>query len=281
MSLILKAAHFASKMHKGQTREVTGDPYDRHLGRVAARVSQFTREDYGVEADEELVAAAWLHDVLEDTPVTHEELVRQFGSKVADVVRGLTNAFTKKSAPAMNRAARKQAELERLYKERIEVRAIKLVDRMDNLRELDPSSDFAVVYERESADLLRIGNRDLVRLTEELASEILHLQRRISDARKTRKVEDKDLVAILEDVQDQSHPDCWSVCGQDEVMSMVRELQAHRAARRRIDSALSRLGASAYVPVMHEDGGYRAHHDVVKVVRAAIADDAEFESFWR
>lgn len=86
---------------------------------------------------------------------------------------------------------------------------------------------------------------------------------------------------LFADVQDQSHPDCWSVCGQDEVMSMVRELQAHRAARRRIDSALSRLGASAYVPVMHEDGGYRAHHDVVKVVRAAIADDAEFESYWR
>lgn len=92
---------------------------------------------------------------------------------------------------------------------------------------------------------------------------------------------DEELVAIFEDVKDQGHPDTWCVCGQSQVLAMVKELQAKRAADKRVEKVLGDLGAPSYIPLLKDDGGRSAHHHVVKVVKAAVVGDPEFESYWR
>lgn len=83
-SIIERAAEFAGKAHAGQTRKFTGIPYYTHVEGVAQLVSQRTK-------DEELVAAAYLHDTIEDCGVTPAELEALFGPRVAAIVQSLTN----------------------------------------------------------------------------------------------------------------------------------------------------------------------------------------------
>ncbi len=278
---ILEAARFTAAAHKGQKRDVTGDPYERHLGRVAARVSLFTVEEYGLDADEDLVVTAWLHDTLEDTKVTHEKIAERFGWRVARDVQSLTNRFTSKAHPNMKRSDRKAAEFKRLMLEPTCVRAIKLVDRMDNLREIDPANEFAGIYAHESDSFVQLGH-DLPVLAKELRVELTRLRTAISTARALKAaVTDEDLVRIFEDVKDQSHPDTWNYCGQSQVVAIVTELQARRTKDKRVDTAINRLAQPGYIPLLKDDGGASAHHHVVKVVKAAVVGDPEFESYWR
>lgn len=275
-SLILAASRLANELHRGQVREVTGDPYIRHPARVASRVSLFTIEEYGLDADEELVAAAWLHDSREDTPITYEEILKRFGKRVADTVEGLTNQFTSKKHPDMKRAVRKARELERLEAQPIHVRAIKLVDRHDNLRDIDATKDFAQVYAGESDPLIRLGRQsfvkaDLPRLADELYVELKSLRHKITVAKAEKAVvTDEDLVTIYEDVKAQGHPDTWNHCGMREVMAITKELQASRAARKRVDAVLKGLGVPPYA----------MKHDIVKIVQAALNDDPAFKPYW-
>jgi (p)ppGpp synthase/HD superfamily hydrolase len=153
---ILRAAAVARDAHKGQTRKYNGRPYITHPGRVAARASILPY------ADEHLVAAAWLHDTVEDTNLTLDDLKGWFGEEIASIVHGLTNQFDKASYPDMNRKQRKTAEIERLAKAPREVKVLKMLDRIDNLREMGQDEDFAKLYLRESRDLLiALGNADL------------------------------------------------------------------------------------------------------------------------
>ena len=77
--MIGEAAAFADKAHKGAFRKGTKIPYITHPMETAVIVSAFTD-------DEEIIAAALLHDVMEDAGVTREELEDTFGSRVADLV---------------------------------------------------------------------------------------------------------------------------------------------------------------------------------------------------
>ena len=77
--MIEEAAAFAAKAHAGVFRKGTEIPYITHPMETALIVSGFTR-------DEELIAAALLHDVVEDAGVTGEELRLSFGNRVAEVV---------------------------------------------------------------------------------------------------------------------------------------------------------------------------------------------------
>ena len=77
--MIGEAAAFADKAHKGAFRKGTKIPYITHPMETAVIVSAFTD-------DEEIIAAALLHDVMEDAGVTREELEDAFGSRVADLV---------------------------------------------------------------------------------------------------------------------------------------------------------------------------------------------------
>lgn len=154
--LILRAARFAADAHRGQTRKNSETPYIVHPGRVAMAA---TLHPAGTP---ELVAAAWLHDTLEDTDATYAELLDQFGSRVADVVRELTNQFDKAQHPDKNRRQRKALETERLAGVSREAKILKLLDRRDNLEDRPGDEPgFLQLYAKETRQLLEaVGDAD-------------------------------------------------------------------------------------------------------------------------
>lgn len=154
--LILRAARFAADAHRGQTRKGSETPYIVHPGRVAMAATLHTA------GTPEMVAAAWLHDTVEDTDATYSDLLDQFGSRVADIVRELTNQFDKAAHPDKNRRVRKALEIERLAGVSREAKIIKLLDRRDNLEDR-PGDDvgFLRLYASESRSLLEaVGDAD-------------------------------------------------------------------------------------------------------------------------
>ena len=138
---IILAAQFARGCHSGQLRKYTGRPYITHPARVAARVSIHN------VATTDLVCAAWLHDTIEDCDVTASDLETRFGETVANLVIDMTNTS---KASGENRAKRKQMDRDRIAAVCRDAKILKLVDRIDNLMEIDRDSDFAKTYAQES-----------------------------------------------------------------------------------------------------------------------------------
>lgn len=150
MTRIEKATKFAEDAHEGQTRKYTGAPYVVHPKRVAERAR--------VQGEaEDVVVAALLHDTVEDTEVTKEQVAQEFGENVASMVA----ALTEERPAGMNRRQRLAAYFDRLSRERRDVKVLKLLDRLDNLNELDPASGFTRLYARESLLLAEaVGDAD-------------------------------------------------------------------------------------------------------------------------
>jgi len=171
-NLVDRACWFAVRAHQGQKRRC-GQIYLMHPLRVARTVGQ-----HGGSA--EMVAAALLHDVVEDTSVTLGEVVNLFG----ETVGGLVEALTCRSTPQDgNRARRKQRERERLAAAGPEVATIKLADIIDNSKDigsLDPT--FASVYLPEQLaltfDLVK-GDAELRKRAFEVVYESLRVSRRL------------------------------------------------------------------------------------------------------
>lgn len=155
-SIVARAATFAAVAHgkAGQVRKYTGAAYIEHPAAVAKLVES-------VGGSPEQVAAAWLHDVVEDTPVTIEEVAAEFG----DVVAGLVSSLTDVSKPSDgNRKARKAIDLRHTAEASPEAKTVKLADLIDNTRSIvehDPA--FARIYLAEKLRLLEVlGDGDPV-----------------------------------------------------------------------------------------------------------------------
>jgi len=147
---ILEAARFAEHAHRGQFRKWghSNVPYITHPARVSGMVCVLPNSTV------EMVVAAWVHDVLEDTSHTVEDLIIRLGSKVAGLVVELTNTSKETGAP---RDVRKRLDHERLSKVSEEAKLIKLCDRIDNMQETYEANaphDFLKKYRKESLDLL-------------------------------------------------------------------------------------------------------------------------------
>ncbi len=138
-SLEEQARRFATEAHAGagQRRKYTDEPYIVHPAAVAELVRS-------VSHDEALLAAAWLHDTVEDTATTQQDIEAHFGQRVASLVEMLTDSTP---TAAKNRAARKLAHFRHTASASPEAQTIKLADIIDNTRAIvrfDP--DFARVY---------------------------------------------------------------------------------------------------------------------------------------
>lgn len=153
--MLLKAVEFATLAHHGQLRKYTDEPYILHPISVAGIVST-------VSTDESMLSAAILHDTVEDTLVTIEQIEAEFGSKVALYVDDLTDASKPSDG---NRKKRKLIDLEHTAKAHPNSKTIKLADLIHNsisIVKLDPH--FAVVYMREKQKLMEVlseGNKEL------------------------------------------------------------------------------------------------------------------------
>jgi (p)ppGpp synthase/HD superfamily hydrolase len=142
--LILRAARFARDAHRGQRRKFGGGPYIAHPGRVAAQAMLL--DDLAAEE----VAAAWLHDVIEDCGVTAEDLrAAGFPDKTVELVVELTNPSKRRKD--LGRAARKQLDRDHLRGVSREAKRLKMLDRIDNLQESSVADEaFRSLYVAES-----------------------------------------------------------------------------------------------------------------------------------
>ncbi len=140
-----RALRFATQAHAGQVRKYTAEPYINHPVAVAGIVRD-------AEFDDEVIAAALLHDVVEDCDVLISDIFGLFGSRVAQFVGDVTDVSRPEDG---NRTTRKALDRAHLSEASPEGKSIKLADLIDNagsIVERDPS--FAVVYMREKALLL-------------------------------------------------------------------------------------------------------------------------------
>lgn len=148
--LIIKALKTATAAHDKQVRKYTGEPYISHPIAVAELVSTVTD-------DVSALAAALLHDVIEDTKVTYEDLVTEFGTEIANLVLELTEITTLEDG---NRKIRKTIEKDRLAGSSAKAQTIKLADLINNSESIikyDPN--FSVVYLDEMRELVSVLTR--------------------------------------------------------------------------------------------------------------------------
>lgn len=142
--LIWDACQFATTLHAGQVRKYTGEPYINHPEEVVSILMATDLAD-----DVGAIAAAWLHDVLEDCDITIEDLRKGFPSRVCDLVEELTDKKTEG-----NRATRKAARAVELGNASPEAQSIKCADLLSNLNSIRVyDAGFWKVYRAEALEL--------------------------------------------------------------------------------------------------------------------------------
>lgn len=125
---ILKAYNYALENH-GEQKRNSGEPYIIHPIQVAYTLA-------GMGLDEDTICAALLHDVVEDTKITHEDLVNEFGKDVAEMVAGVTKLSTVKFETLEETQVENYRKMFLAMGKDIRVILIKLADRLHNMRTL-------------------------------------------------------------------------------------------------------------------------------------------------
>lgn len=152
MTIVERARIFATAAHAAvsQVRKYTGVPYIVHPAEVAKIVSS-------VEHTDAMLAAAWLHDVVEDTGVTVEVIRAEFGAEVAELVGWLTDVSQPHDG---NRAHRKAIDREHSAMAPAEAQTVKLADLISNSRSIMVHDEkFARTYLEEKKLLLEVMNK--------------------------------------------------------------------------------------------------------------------------
>lgn len=149
MDVIKRASVFATAAHAAvkQVRKYTFAPYIVHPAEVAAIVAT-------VPHTPEMVAAAWLHDTVEDTGVTNELITEMFGNKVGEYVGWLTDTAT----PEMgNRAFRMQINRNFIASAPWEAQTVKVADIISNCSSIMMHDEnFARIYLQEKREVLDV-----------------------------------------------------------------------------------------------------------------------------
>lgn len=135
--LVTRAMYYALNAH--QRQEYGGAPFFVHLNEVFKLMLRF-------DTWEPILAACWLHDVLEDTHVTAAMLRAEFGAEVTELVQAVTDE------PGPTRADRKRLTYPKTRAAGERAVRLKLVDRIANVRASAPASDFRQRYRDEQVD---------------------------------------------------------------------------------------------------------------------------------
>jgi len=126
-TLLDKALHFAIDAHANSERRGKGFPYIVHPFEVVEIVASIT-------SDQELLAAAALHDTVEDTGVTIEQLRSEFGDRIADIVAAESDDVVLDSEAEATWRDRKTAALNRLKEASLDVKIVAMGDKLSNMR---------------------------------------------------------------------------------------------------------------------------------------------------
>ena len=144
--LILKAYNFAKEKHGDQLRK-SGEPYIIHPMQVA-----YILADLGL--DDSTICAALLHDVVEDTDVTHQDLINEFGLEIAEMVDGVTKLSKLNCESVEEEQVENYRKMFLAMGKDIRVIMIKLADRLHNMRTLKfLARDRQIANARETMDL--------------------------------------------------------------------------------------------------------------------------------
>ena len=164
-SILDKAIVFAVQAHSGMVRKGTKSPYILHPLEAAAIVASMTD-------DEEVIAAAVLHDVLEDTPTTVYQLIEEFGQRVTSLVDAVSENKREDITATETWKLRKQETIVELKNEKfLAVKMIALGDKLSNVRAI-------------SRDYQDIGDKLWDRFNQKDKSEHGWYYRSIADATK-------------------------------------------------------------------------------------------------
>ncbi|MDN5000234.1 HD domain-containing protein [Bradyrhizobium sp. GCM10027634] len=132
--LVSEAAELAARRHNGMARKGRGnEPYINHLAEVANLLATATDG-----ADAELVAAGWLHDAIEDTDTTREELAQTFSERVASLVVECTDDMS------LPKTERRRRQIEDAPHKSPGAKLIKIADKISNIGariHSDPSTE--------------------------------------------------------------------------------------------------------------------------------------------
>jgi len=221
MDLIRRAYEFAANVHEGQSR-LSGEPYINHPLATASILTD-------LEMDAKSIAAALLHDVIEDTGVHVDELAKVFDKEIAQLVDGVTKlklADFEMRAPELEHGKKRHTDTrsaENLRKiflamaRDFRVMVIKLADRLHNMRTLSalpPERQIKVASETLQiyAPLAhRLGIWQVKWQLEDLAFKHLHpddyknIVERVSKTRKERESELDEAIAIIKKRFDKEH----------------------------------------------------------------------------
>lgn len=133
--LLDRAIVFAVKAHAGTERRGKGFPYIVHPMEAVEIVATMT-------TDQELLAAAALHDTVEDTPVTVEQIRAEFGERIANLVASESDTFEAGVSEEDSWHSRKQAAIDRLAKASHDAKIVALGDKLSNMRAI--ARDYSV-----------------------------------------------------------------------------------------------------------------------------------------
>lgn len=188
MTLLNRAIELATLAHGkiNQVRNGSGKPYIEHPIRVANTIVSIVDN----RVTENTIAAAYLHDVLEDTPTTEEEILAATNDHVLQLVKELTNPSKnfvfkqeyKKLPKGSVRAMKKQMDRDHIKTVSWEAKLIKLADRIDNVNDMEGmDKDFCLLYADESMALLEVLSETYEPLEIKLKDAIMNLKGRFID----------------------------------------------------------------------------------------------------
>ncbi len=126
-SLFDRAVNFAVKAHSGTERRGKGFPYIIHLMEAVEIVATIT-------PDQELLSAAMLHDTVEDTPVTLDDLRKEFGDRIASIVEAESDVHNEGESEHESWHRRKQEAIDRLRNAPLEAKIVAMGDKLSNMR---------------------------------------------------------------------------------------------------------------------------------------------------
>jgi GTP diphosphokinase / guanosine-3',5'-bis(diphosphate) 3'-diphosphatase len=147
LRLVLKALDFAARKHRDQRRKDAGaSPYINHPIALARVLS----EEGGV-TDAQVLCAALLHDTVEDTDTTPDELAAEFGPAIRDLVLEVTDD------QSLSKSERKRLQIEHAAGLSEKAKLVKLADKICNLRDVadNPPADWGLVRRRDYFDWAR------------------------------------------------------------------------------------------------------------------------------
>jgi GTP pyrophosphokinase len=202
LEVLQRAYRFSEVSHQGQHR-ASGEPYLSHPLEVANLL-------VGFKMDVTTVTAGLLHDVLEDTDATKDDLRREFGQEVAELVDGVTKLGKLAFSSREERQAENFRKMLVAMARDLRVLMIKLADRLHNMRTLDYlPSEKARKISQETLDIYaplahRLGMAKVKAELEDLAlralepQDYLDLQRRVAKRRLEREADINHAITILQ-----------------------------------------------------------------------------------